>query len=200
MARRAPDSPVALVGFSLGANLVLKLAAEAGDEALPNLDCVVAANPPIDLAACCRHIQRRENRVYDRNFVKALRAEVRRLHDLFPELGPVAFPKSMSLFDFDERYTAPRNGFAGARDYYERSSAAAMVPRIAVPGLVIQSEDDPFIPAEPFRQICFPPRLALEMIAGGGHLGYLSRSPWMGDRRWLDARVAAWLSARWSPG
>jgi predicted alpha/beta-fold hydrolase len=200
MARRAPDSPVALVGFSLGANLALKLAAEASSDPLPNLDCVVAANPPIDLAACCRHIQRRENRVYDRNFVKALRAEVRRLHEVFPELGPVTWPKSMSLFDFDEMYTAPRNGFAGASDYYARSSAGPLVPRIEVPGLVVQSEDDPFIPAEPFRRICFPPRLALEMIPGGGHLGYLSRTPWMGERRWLDARVTAWLSARWSLG
>src|SRR3954454_22616793 len=64
MARRAPGSPIALVGFSLGGNLVLKLAAEASRRPLEGLDCVLAANPPLDLAGCCRHIRQSENRVY----------------------------------------------------------------------------------------------------------------------------------------
>jgi predicted alpha/beta-fold hydrolase len=187
-----------VVGFSLGANLVLKLAAEASAIPLDSLDCVLAANPPLDLSACCRRIQRRENRVYDRNFVRQLRAEVRRLHGVFPELGPPALPKTLSLFEFDDLYTAPRNGFAGAEDYYARSSAGPLIPAVAVPGLVVHAEDDPFIPAEPFRQVRFPPGLALEMIPGGGHLGYLSHSPWMGDRRWLDGRLTAWLTSHWS--
>jgi len=197
MTARCPGSPVALVGFSLGANLVLKLAAEASVTPLAGLDCVLAANPPIDLAECCRHIRRPVNRVYDRNFVKQLRADVVRLHNVFPELGPVELPKSLSLLEFDNLYTAPRNGFAGAEDYYSRSSSAPLIPRITVPGLVVHAEDDPFIPSVPFRRVAFPPRLALEMISGGGHLGYLSHKPWMGDRRWLDGRLTAWLAAHW---
>jgi predicted alpha/beta-fold hydrolase len=197
-ARRAPGSPVALVGFSLGANLVLKLAAEAIDSPLDGFDCVLAANPPIDLAACCRAIRRPENRAYDRNFVRALRAETARLHAAFPELGPVSLPKTMTVYDFDHVYTAPRNGFAGADDYYERSSAAPLIPRIGHPGLVVHAEDDPFIPAEPFRRVTFPSRLALELIPQGGHLGYLSHHRWGGDRRWLDGRLTAWLAERWS--
>ncbi len=196
--RRAEGSPLALVGFSLGANLVLKLAAESGEQPLVGLDCVLAANPPIDLAACCRQIQRPGNRVYDRNFVRQLGSEIARLHTVFPDLGPVNFPKSMTLFDFDDRYTAPRNGFSGAADYYASSSAEAFIPRIGVPGLVIHAEDDPFIPAEPFQRVTFPSRLALELIPGGGHLGYVSQKPWMGDRRWLDSRFETWLAARWA--
>src|SRR5262249_1388931 len=73
MARRAPGSPLGLVGFSLGGNLVLKLAAEASKRPLDGLDAVVAANPPVDLGACCRHMQRPENRLYDRHFVRMLR-------------------------------------------------------------------------------------------------------------------------------
>jgi predicted alpha/beta-fold hydrolase len=198
MASRAPESPVALVGFSLGANLVLKLAAEATADPLNTLDCLLAANPPIDLAACCHYMQRPLNRAYDRNFARQLKASVARLHELFPDLGPVDFPKSMTLRDFDDLYTAPRNGFSGAAEYYQKSSAAALVQSIRLPGLVIHSEDDPFIPAEPFRRIRFPSQLALELIPGGGHLGYLSREPWMGSLRWLDVRMTAWLCTHWS--
>ncbi len=197
IAARSAGSPLALVGFSLGASLVLKLAAEAVDEPLAGLDSVIAANPPLDLAACCRQIQRPENRVYDRNFVKLLRAEVHRLHAAFPDLGPVNLPSELTLFEFDDLYTAPRNGFAGANDYYRRASAEQFIPRIAIPGLVIHALDDPFIPVDAFRRVTFPARLALELIPFGGHLGYLSRSKWDGNRRWLDSRVAAWLANRW---
>lgn len=198
MAERSEGSPLALIGYSLGANLVLKLSAEASAKPLNGLDCVLAANPPIDLAACCEFIQRPENRLYDKNFVRQLRNDVVRLHAMFPDLGPVDLPKSMTLFDFDDLYTAPRNGFAGAADYYAKSSSAFFIPSIEVPGLVVHAEDDPFIPAEPFRRVNFPDQLALELISGGGHLGYVSRSRWMGDRRWLDGRFVVWLAQRWS--
>ena len=198
MAEGAAGSPLALVGFSLGASLVLKLAAEAADRPVAGLDAVLAANPPLDLAACCRHIQRRENRIYDRNFVRHLCAEVRRLHARFPELGPVAVPRDRGLYEFDDRYTAPRNGFRDAEDYYGRSSAGPMLARVAVPGLVVHAEDDPFIPVEAFRTFAFPEQLALELNPLGGHLGYVSRRDWQGDRRWLDARLTAWLLNRWS--
>jgi predicted alpha/beta-fold hydrolase len=197
-ARRAPGSPIALVGFSLGANLVLKLAAEAAVAPIDGFDCVLAANPPIDLALCARTIRRPGNRIYDRNFTRSLRAEASRLHAAFPDLGPVSFPKAMTVYDFDQWYTAPRNGFRGADDYYERSSAARFIPGVGHAGLVVHSEDDPFIPSEPFRRVTFPPRLALELIPGGGHLGYLSQHRWGGDRRWLDGRLTTWLAARWS--
>lgn len=198
MARRNPGSPVALIGFSLGANLVLKLAAEASVSPLEPVDCVLAANPPIDLAECCRYIQRPSNRIYDRNFVKQLRVVVGRLHAAFPELGPANLPKSLSLFDFDDIYTGPRNGFSGAAEYYEKSSSGPLLASIEVPGLVVHAEDDPFIPVGPFHQVKFPSCLALEMIPGGGHLGYLSHRPWMGDHRWLDGRLTNWLQAHWS--
>ncbi len=198
LTRRAPGSPVALIGFSLGGNLALKLASEASSEPLAGLDCVIAANPPIDLAASCRRIQARENRIYDQNFVRQLRVQVAQLHRAFPELGPGVLPKDLTVFDFDHRYTAPRNGFESAADYYAKCSSARLIPEIKVPGLVVHAENDPFIPVESFHGVSFPKQLALELIPGGGHLGYLSRKPWNGDRRWLDSRITAWLSSRWS--
>jgi predicted alpha/beta-fold hydrolase len=198
MAGRGNGSPIALVGFSLGGNLVLKLAAEAAEQPLDGLDCVLAANPPLDLVACAKHIRRPENRIYDRNFVRALQAQVDRLHALFPELGSVGPTRARSLYEFDDLYTAPRNGFSGAGEYYERCSAGPMLSRIRVPGLVVHAADDPFIPAESFHRVSFPHRLALELISSGGHLGYISRTSWGGDRRWLDARLAAWLADHWA--
>jgi predicted alpha/beta-fold hydrolase len=198
MTGRAPDSPLALVGFSLGGNLVLKLAAEASARAVDGLEAVVAANPPLDLAACCRHIQRPENRVYDRHFVRMLRKEATRLHRAFPQLGPVHVPRSATLYEFDDLYTSRRNGFAGAVDYYTRSSAGPLVPQIAIPGLVVHAADDPFIPVEPFYQTAFPKCVALELLPSGGHLGYLGRNLWSGECRWLDMRLTTWLASRWA--
>jgi predicted alpha/beta-fold hydrolase len=198
MARRSPGSPIALVGFSLGANLVLKLAAEAAEEPLEGLDAVVAANPPLDLAACCRHFQRRENRVYDRHFVRMLHTDLSRLHHAYPDLGPFLVARTATLLEFDDLYTAPRNGFAGAYDYYSRNSAGPLIPQITIPGLVVHAADDPFIPVEPFYQVSFPTNLALELLPFGGHLGYLSRTLWSGDCRWLDMRLTAWLGSHWA--
>jgi predicted alpha/beta-fold hydrolase len=198
MARRAPGSPLGLVGFSLGGNLVLKLAAEASKRPLDGLDAVVAANPPVDLAACCRHMQRPENRLYDRHFVRMLRKQATRLHQAFPDLGPVRVPPGATLYQFDDLYTSRCNGFAGALDYYTRSSAAPLIPQIAIPGLVVHAADDPFIPVDPFYEIQFPECLALELLDSGGHLGYLGRNLWKGDCRWLDVRLTTWLAARWA--
>jgi predicted alpha/beta-fold hydrolase len=197
MAERARGSPIALAGFSLGANLVLKLAAEAADDPLPGLDCVLAANPPIDLAACSTAMARAENRLYDWNFTRWLHSQANRLHRLYPELGDPGLNGVSSVYEFDDRYTAVRNGFSSADDYYARSSSLFAISRIALAGLVVHAADDPFIPAEPFSRVSFPADLQLELMDCGGHLGYVSRKRWQGDRRWLEARLAAWLAARW---
>ncbi len=194
----SPGSPIGLVGFSLGGNLALKLAAEAATEPVSGLDCVVSANAPLDLAACCRNIRRPSRRIYDRNFVGSLRTEIRRLHERFPELGPVDLGAIRSVFDFDELYTAPRHGFASAEEYYARSSAGPVLPQIRVPGLVVHSRDDPFIPSDTYDGLLFSDALALELIPTGGHLGYISRARWEGDRRWLETRLAVWLADRWA--
>ncbi len=200
LVRRAPGSPIALVGFSLGANLVLKLAGEAASDPVEALDCVVAANPPVDLEACCRAIQEPRNRIYDKNFLRLLKGEVSRLHRRFPELGALDLSSARSLLAFDELYTAPRNGFLHARDYYTRSSAKGWIERIEIPGLIVHALDDPFIPVESFASIRIPPNLECELVPHGGHLGFWSRDPWDGGRRWLDVRIAHWLAARWGRG
>ncbi|MDX2036559.1 MAG: alpha/beta fold hydrolase [Isosphaeraceae bacterium] len=198
MARRAPESPIALVGFSLGANLVLKLAAEAASERLAGLDCVVAANPPLDLSAGCRFLQRPGAKLYDRNFVRLLHEHVRRFESRFPDAPAIDLSKAGTLYDFDNHVTAPRNGFRDAEHYYSESSSGPLLGRIEVDGLVVHALDDPFIPPEPFHSFEFPPRIRLDLQEHGGHLGFLDRRKFGGDRRWLDARITTWLSARWA--
>ena len=123
----------------------------------------------------CAQMLRPENRLYDWNFVRWLRAMVQRLHQRFPELGPPALEGVKTLYDFDDRYTAPRNGFASADDYYKRCSLVSLLSRIQIPGLIVHAMDDPFITYEPFLRADGPPCLALELVPHGGHLGYLSR-------------------------
>ena len=118
---------------------------------------------------------------------------VRLLHRRFPELGPTHVDDVKTVYEFDDRYTARRNGFASADEYYERCSLVTALGRIAVPGLIVHAMDDPFIPHEPFERMVRPPALRLDLVRHGGHMGFLSRRPWQGDRRWLDARLAAWL-------
>ena len=197
LASEAEGSPIGLVGFSLGGSLTLKLAAEAAERPVPGLDCILAANAPLDLSGCCQHMRRRDRRIYDRNFVRLLRKEVQRLHSRFPELGPVGLDHVRTVYDFDDSYTAPRNGFLNAEDYYTQSSAGPVLDRILLPGLVIHAEDDPFIPPESYQGLRFPPQLAFELIPSGGHLGYISRTRWEGNHRWLDTRLASWLTDRW---
>ena len=131
---RIDGSPIALIGFSLGANLVLKAGIEAADEPLDGLDCLLAANAPIDLVHCAAKMRPAENRVYNWNFVRWLRAMVDRLHRRFPELGPPGLEGVRTLYEFDDRYTAPRAGFASADDYYTRCSVKASSGASHCPG------------------------------------------------------------------
>ncbi|MFO0893008.1 MAG: alpha/beta fold hydrolase [Isosphaeraceae bacterium] len=173
MARRAPDSALALIGFSLGAGLVLKLAGEAAERPVPCLDCVVAANPPVDLAACAEAMRRPQNRIYDWNFVRWLRREVSRLHRTFPELGDPGLGGVRSVYEFDDRYTAPRNGFASADDYYRRSSALSYLSRIEHPAS--SSTRRTIRSSRPGRSAARDSRrLVLELVRHGGHLGYVA--------------------------
>ena len=200
MTRDSLHSQLGLVGFSLGASLVLNLAADAAERPLEGLDCILAAGAPIDLAACARRMDHPSRRFYDRQFLYTVIPEVRRLHDRYPELGRVDLGDIRSMFEFDRCYTAPRNGFAGVDAYHEQCSPIGALEKIRVPGLVIHAEDDPFIPVEPFHRARFPRGLSLEIHASGGHLGFISRKPWAGDYRWLITRMAAWLAGRWCLG
>jgi predicted alpha/beta-fold hydrolase len=190
--RRAPASPLLLLGLSLGGNLALKAASEADLFPLPGLARVAAVCPPIDLERCADLIARPHNRLYDRHYSRQLRAQAERRQALFPDLPPLNLPRRLTLRLFDDLYTAPRSGFADALDYYRRSSAAPLLGRVRVPTLILTSRDDPFIDPTPFEELRPPPHFHVRIAERGGHLGFIGGDG-AGGFRWAEGRVADWL-------
>jgi hypothetical protein len=193
VARWSPDSPLWLMGFSLGGNIVLKLAGEAVANSLPNLARVVAVAPPIDLERCSDLLQRPQNRFYERHFLRELLALVRRRQRFFPDLPRVRFPQPLTLQTYDDVYTAPLSGYAGVADYYRRASSGPLIPDIRVPTLILTARDDPFIAVEPFEELSPPGHIEVRIVDRGGHLGFLG---WDGSGgiRWAERRVLEWTT------
>jgi predicted alpha/beta-fold hydrolase len=182
--------PVHLVGYSLGGNMILKLAGELGEEAAPLIASVCAVSTPIDLAACARTIAKPSNRVYERRFLKRMRQRVVETGRF--TVKQVRTPRS--IWEFDDLLTGPSFGFRGAEHYYETQSARQFLERIRVPVLLIQSKDDIFIPFEIFEHqaVKANPYLRLRVTEHGGHLGFLSRAR---PRFWLDGAVLEWIES-----
>jgi predicted alpha/beta-fold hydrolase len=189
----SPASPLALVGFSLGGNIVLKLAGEAERQPVPGLARVAAVAPPVDLVRCSRLIAQPRNRFYEKHFVRGLTALVRQRRHFFPHLRKLRFPERMSLREFDDIYTAPQAGFVDALDYYTRSSSLPYVSRSPVPTLILTARDDPVIAVESFEKLEAPAHVAVRIAAHGGHLGFLGRDG-AGGIRWAERFVAGWLT------
>jgi predicted alpha/beta-fold hydrolase len=197
VSERCPDSPIHVVGFSMGANIVLKMAGEYGPAAPPELASILAVSPPIDLIECSRNMHRGTNRWYDRRFVRNLLAHVARRERQVPDaLTAPLNPKPRKLVEFDEQFTAPLSGFADARDYYERASSGPLLRHIAVPALIVTAANDPIIPVAPFERASYSPTTRLVITPCGGHLGFLGRSGIDPDRRWLDWRVIDWIGGQ----
>ena len=189
----APTSPLTLVGFSLGGNIVLKLAGEAASRPVPGLARVAALAPPVDLEQCAALIALPANRLYERHFVHSLVQQVRRQQRFFPELSRSRFPQGLTLRLFDDLYTAPRGGFADALDYYRRSSSLPLLPQINVPALILAARDDPFVAVEPLESLPHRAPLQVRITTHGGHLGFIGPDG-VGGFRWAERQVADWVA------
>jgi predicted alpha/beta-fold hydrolase len=184
-------SRLAIAGYSLGGNLALKLAGELAGNAPSELKAVCAVSPVLELEACVRAIERRHNFAYQWNFVRNLRRRIRKKAEVFPgewDLTPLR--KVWTIRAFDEAYTAPYHGFAGASDYYYRASAMRVIDRVRVPSLIITAEDDPFVPPEPFRdpKIAGNPHITLKITTHGGHCGFIAESNGY-DGYWAERQI-----------
>jgi len=176
------DLPIFLIGFSLGGNVSLKLAGEEGAGSI--IQGVCSVSTPIDLAACTRRMQDADNLVYERRFVKRMKERlVATGRYTAAELVPCS-----SIWEIDDRITAPSFGFEGAAHYYATQSAQNFLDAIRVPTLLIQAKDDTFIPFGIFGHpaIASNPQITLVATESGGHLGFLSKHA---PRFWLDEVV-----------
>lgn len=184
-------------GYSMGGNLVLKMAGELGAEAPRELSGICGVCPTLDLAACVDAIERHENWLYQLRFVRDLKSRMRRKARLFPEQFKLDGLSSVrTLREFDEAITAPCCGYSSAADYYERASAMRTVHRITVPTLILTSKDDPVVPFESFGApaIAGNPKIQLAATESGGHCAFISRRNGP-ERYWAEARVLEFCAA-----
>ncbi|OFW16165.1 MAG: hypothetical protein A3F70_02605 [Acidobacteria bacterium RIFCSPLOWO2_12_FULL_67_14] len=183
---------LAVAGYSLGGNLALKLAGELGDLAPRVLTAVCAVSPTLDLARCVDALERRGNFIYQWNFVRNLKARMRRKAAAFPDAFPLApLRRIWTVRRFDDVYTAPHHGFRDAADYYYRASALRTADRIRVPTLIITAEDDPFVPPAPFRHaaVTSNPHITVVTPPHGGHCAFVERASDGYDGYWAEREV-----------
>jgi predicted alpha/beta-fold hydrolase len=176
-----PDCPVLLAGVSLGGNVLLKFLGERGDSLPAVVRGGAAISVPYDLERGARHLQRGFSRIYDRHFLKTLRAKARAKLARYPDLfDRAALERAGSIYEFDDAVTAPVHGFADAHDYYSRSSSIHFLARVARPTLLLSSVDDPFLPADVLDEVRVRARdnsrLTVEFTARGGHVGFVAGS------------------------
>jgi predicted alpha/beta-fold hydrolase len=189
-------SRLALAGFSMGGNLVLKTAGEWGREGPAQFRAVAAVCPSMNLAASADALHLPSNRLYEFYFMWQLRRRLRAKARLFPDVfDPSRLRGVHTLRDFDDKITAFYCGFAGADDYYARSAAANVVDRIAVPALILHAANDPFIRILPEtrQKIRSNPHITFVETEDGGHCSFLAQ-PDGDDGRWAETQIVDFLS------
>lgn len=197
--QREPDTAVAVVGFSLGANILLKWLGECGERGqVPPLVAAVGVSVPFHLGRVAQRIERGFSRLYQWYLLKSLRRDMRekfKVHDIGEGLAPEELPRLNTFHKFDTRVTAPMHGFAGAEDYYARTRSDLLLRHVNVPTLIINAKNDPMIPSDLIPdQRDVSTNVTLEITRRGGHMGYVcGRWPWSASS-WLDTRVPGFLA------
>jgi len=171
---------IALLGYSLGGNVVLKAAAELPKNSLKGVLASVGVSVPCDLAGAATEISKPKNFIYNRRFLKRLKKkmsekslEFRSVRELMPDIEAMK-----DITSFDEVYTAPFHGFHSASDYYKKASSGSTLHLSQCPVLLLNAKDDPFLSPSCFPQVntplvqtCFPEY--------GGHVGFYRKSDWL---------------------
>ena len=180
---------IALVGFSLGGNVVLKYLGENSEEVPAQVRCGIAFSVPCDVMSANREIDKWQNYLYRYRFIKSLNAKIREKAFRFPEVLRLPEQMPQNFYQFDGRFTAPIHGFKDAEDYWVRNSSLRFLPDIRRPALLISAADDSFLSA-----VCYPcqlaeqhPHLFLEVPRWGGHVGFVSSGP--GGAYWSEQRA-----------
>ncbi len=192
-----PTSALVCAGVSLGGNVLLKFLGEQGEALPPAIRAAATISAPFDLAASVSSLGQGFSRVYQHRLVAALKRKTFDKLTRHPDLVDRAALKAVNtLGEFDDLVTAPVHGFRDAAAYWAASSCAQFLPRIRRPTLLINAEDDPFLPPEvlPRQAVAENAYLTAAFTASGGHLGFLSgRRPGAGSV-WAEERAADFLA------
>jgi hypothetical protein len=191
---------ISLIGYSMGGNLVLKLAGELGADAPRQLRSVVGVSPAIDLDLSATALHLPQNRLYERRFLRNLLKRFRHKVRSFPRAyDPNRATGIGSLREFDDRITALYSGFASAGDYYFRAAAARVVDRVVVPTLIMHALDDPFVLLAPetIDKIAANPHITLLQTELGGHCAFLATPNPVSDHdgRWAESTLLRFILA-----
>ncbi len=199
LAKRFPGRPLAVIGFSLGGNALLKYLGEMGESAVGRIRAVATVSVPFDLAQGARYIELGFSKVYQFRLLRSLRRKVRGKSAQIADL--IDYDRALrarTFWEFDDAATAPLHGFAGADDYYARCSSSQFLGRVRVPTLLIQSRDDPFVPAEaiPSDGALDNAVIKTKFFDLGGHVGFVSGgTPWK-PVFWAEREAARFVSRR----
>jgi predicted alpha/beta-fold hydrolase len=188
-------SAFALVGYSMGGNLVLKLAGEWDRQGPSQFRAVAAVCPAMDLAASSDALHHISNRIYEYYFMWKLRRRLREKARIFPDSFDVARLRGLSTMrEFDDMITAYYCGFTGANDYYARSAASNVVDRIAVPAFILHSANDPFIRVLPDtrKRILANPNITFLETSDGGHCSFIAACDGY-DGYWAERKIIEFL-------
>lgn len=189
--RHSPLSKISVIGFSIGANVTLKAAGDWGNHPPHYVDSLYAVSPPVDLERTSWNLRQYGNRIYEFYFMKRLKSQLalrrRKVKGLVDNgLNPVPD----RLLNFDDEFVAPVLGYSGAREYYSICSSGPALKHIAVPTIILTSEDDPIVPFDLYSDFEFSSQIELVSTRHGGHLGFLGKSARDPDSHWMDWRIA----------
>lgn len=192
--RAEHDGPLHAVGVSLGGNALMRWAGELGARTQGRVETVAAIGAPLDLVCSGQALGRGFNRlVYTPMFLRTMKAKARAKWQQHPGLFDASrVARARTLADFDDAFTAPLHGFRDVMDYWTRASAKPGLARIAVPALLLNACNDPFVPAASLPQAqdvsaC----VTLWQPAHGGHVGF-AEGAWPGQLWHLPEQVMDW--------
>lgn len=192
--KEAPDSPTILIGFSLGGNIVLKLAAEVcRDNAKELVRHVISVSPPTDLSRSVELLDMEENKLYSQYFMAHLLQEIQERELLFPDLEPTKLPEKLTFYEFERLYICPNAGFSTNEEYYERCSSKTMVQDISIPCHILFAEDDPIICCRALDAYQLPDNISVTITKHGGHMGFLGSPLDVGGFHWMDHMLLRWI-------
>lgn len=179
----SPVSEIHTMGFSLGGNIILKLAGELGSLANEWVNTFIAVCPPIDLAQTVSLIQASHNRFYHSYFVKHVLKHSERWN-----------PQNIrTLYEFDEQITAPLWGYHGASEYYQKCSSLHFLPNITQKTHLLFAQDDPFIRFNKLNEISLPDNVHVWTTQKGGHVGFLGNPLKKHGMYWMDNLLLSWI-------
>lgn len=187
------ESPMALIGFSLGGNISLKLVGELHSLAKEFLIAVFAISPPVDLHSSVAMLGHPDNALYEDYFIGLMRADVHYRHRKFKDLPRVKLPRKLKIYEFDQLYTAPYYGFRDAHDYYDKCSAIHFIPDISIPCKILLAQDDPIVSGSSLDHLTLPSHISVFKTKHGGHMGYLANPVEGQELHWLDSVLIDWI-------